>query len=71
MKFRRIDTGQIVEVLEGLGGTWIVGTVAPSGAHRRLKSPALPPRSSREQCEQDLVTYAASKGWALVEEQQP
>ena len=68
MKFRRLDTGQIVEVLEGLGNVWIVGTLTPSGGRRRLKSPALPPRSTRAQCEQDLVNYAAKKGWPQANE---
>ena len=63
MKYRRPDTGAIVEVLNGLGGVWIVGTLTPSGGRRRLKSPALPPRPDRDACERDLAAYAARKGW--------
>ena len=62
-KYIHPDTGRIVQVLEGLGDIWIVGTVTPSGGHRRLKSPALPPRDDPAACQRDLDAYAAKKGW--------
>jgi hypothetical protein len=53
-----------MRVTTGLGpGCWIVAR----GRHR-VKSPALPPRSTRAQCQADLNAYAARKGWRRVDE---
>lgn len=59
---------QIVEVLHALGRVWIVGRKSPNGSHHRLKSPALPPRETAEECQRDLDEYAGKKGWRRVEE---
>ena len=61
-KYVRED-GRIVQVVSGLAGTWIVGSISPSGGHKKIKSPRLPPRRDRAQAEQDLRLYAESKGW--------
>lgn len=53
--------GKVLEVLEGLGRWWIVGYKKGS-AHKSLKSPACPPRLSKEEAQQDLDAYAVKKG---------
>jgi len=58
----RDDKGEIVRVTKGLGrDCWIVAR----GRHR-VKSPALPPRSTARQCQCDLDRYAAARGWQAV-----
>lgn len=64
--YRRPDTGEIVEVLPGIGDKWLVGTRQPNGSVRRLKSPALPPCMLRSECQAALDRYAEKKGWEEV-----
>jgi len=52
------DKGQRVEVVHGLADWWIVAR-----GRKRVKSPALPPRKTAAECQQDLDLYAAEKGW--------
>jgi len=50
--------GKTIEVLNGLNNKFIVGSVTSSGGHKRFKSPAMPPRETREDCQADLDAYA-------------
>ena len=57
----RDDNGEVVEVTHGLGDWWIVAR----GRHR-VKTAALPPRKSADECQRDLDAYAARKRWPAV-----
>jgi hypothetical protein len=63
-----LDTdGDMVEVTHGLGDWWIVGRRNPrTGNHHRVKTRALPPRKTADECQRDLDAYAASKRWTTV-----
>ena len=57
--------GQVVEVLPGLGGIFICGIKNGMGKHR-VKSPALPPRKTAEECYEDLQAYAKKNKWHVT-----
>lgn len=55
------DNEVVVEVTHGLGDWWICAR----GRHR-VKSKALPPRKTWQECQRDLDAYAASKNWQPI-----
>jgi hypothetical protein len=61
------EKGNTVEVASGLGGCFIVARLGSSGGRHRIKSSALPPRKTAEECQRDLDEYAAKKKWRVVE----
>lgn len=56
------DQGKEIRVGRGLDNCWIV-----KRGYHRVKSPALPPRETAAQCQQDLDRYAAARAWKAVE----
>lgn len=60
------ETGEVVLVVRGLGGVWISAR-GETGHHHRVKSPALPPRKTQAEAQQDLDAYAAKRGWQPVD----
>jgi hypothetical protein len=62
--------GKIIEVLQGLGDAWMVGTMKKNGTGRsRFVSKACPVRTTREESEADLKSYAAKNGLRPVIEE--
>ena len=70
-RYLRPDTGEIVEVLPGLGDhCFIVGTRKANGSINRFKSPDFPPFRSRALLQRKLDKWVVEKGakWEAVEQ---
>lgn len=55
-----------IGVLKGLGDIWIVGYIADSGAHRRIKSVQLPPDIDPNYFQLCLDDWAQKKGLEAI-----
>lgn len=59
---------RVLEVLQGLGGVWMVGTIKKNGTGRsRFVSKACPVRDAREESQADLDAYAKKHHLPIVE----
>ncbi|MFT9496344.1 hypothetical protein [Anaerosolibacter sp.] len=62
------ENGKIISVRQGLGmDCWIVIRESPGGGHR-VKSKALPPVETQEECQRNLDAWAKKKGLKPVSE---
>ncbi len=67
-KYLDYSTGRVLFISPGLSqDIWATYWRKPSGALKRVISPALPLRRDRDQAQRDLDAYAAAKGWRKIE----